>query len=337
MNRVMATSVTAILASFCGTPGAHGQVRDIKITDAAGSNHIVSAPWTPSTLFVTATFEGMKPPAIEFRISGLPYEWIVSAGPSSAVNFSVGSVLHDGVNLSLSCEPGAASATLFELTVSPRGLGRVELSVMPHQFPWNGVSCPKFAPGLCEAPGDAFVCLPVGPRAVLDVIADGAYCDGFVAGDSPFPVEAPYWAGESFGACSTGDVGSVVVFVEPSVVSPEGQLARMVLRAGLPTGDPGQVEEVKLFPGYNRLRFASPRPVVEGGGYFFAIGSDQRFSWANHYYGLSPTTPAALGSFVTDWTTTRLIHDFEFPFVVQIVPSTDLRPMTWGNLKTKYR
>lgn len=173
MNAPWRTFVTALLAIFQGAIGAHGQVRDITIVDAAGNNCIAFTPGTPATFFVRATFEEMMTPGVEFRISGLPAGWLVSATPSPVVDFNLGDPFGSGVQLTLDCGLSGSSAVLYVVTVLPVGPGPVVLSVMPHSLPPSGVPCPKFVFGVCEAPVDGFMCLPSGPRAVL---GDQDYC-----------------------------------------------------------------------------------------------------------------------------------------------------------------
>ena len=167
MNPGTRTSVSALVIALGSAPSAQGYVLDIAIADATGNHCVVVTPGMPSTLLVTATFEGILTPAVEFRVAGLPAGWLVSASPSPAVDFRLGDVFGNGVNLTLRCEPGVSSVVLYEVTVLPLDAGPVILSVMPHMFPANGVPCPKFVFGLCEAPVDGFLCLSVGPRALL--------------------------------------------------------------------------------------------------------------------------------------------------------------------------
>src|SRR5262245_25782374 len=149
----------------------------------------------------------------------------------------------------------------------------------------------------------------------------------------------PYWGGESFVACSTGELTSIQISIEAlsSADSKESQAAQLVLGTGAPTGAPEEVQVVQLVRGVNVLHFDSPRPVVEGNVYYFAIGSDHSFTWPNLYYGLAPTPPAANGSFTTDWSTVRPVNYCEFAFDIAIVPETGISSVTWGAAKSLFR
>jgi len=153
-----------LLTVLCAA-GAHGQAGNLWITDASGNTCIATSPGTPTTVFVRATFSVQDIAGMEFRIAGLPSDWIVSVTPGPLVFFHLGDVFSNGANLATeTC--GLGEALLYEVRIVPMNSDPATLSVLAHMFPGNPQApCPRLVLGC--GPIDGWVCVEAGARAIL--------------------------------------------------------------------------------------------------------------------------------------------------------------------------
>jgi hypothetical protein len=160
--------------------------RDIVVRDADGHRCVdIAIGGSGEELYVMGSYEGLSGlPGAEFRIDGLPPEWIVSVDVGPEVTFTLGDPFLGGTNVALAnCYPGSNNEVLlFSVLVNPTTVESAVLELAAHTTPSSPLfSCPLLY--LCP-PADGAYCLPAGPRAVIN---GGETC--------PVSVEQATWAG----------------------------------------------------------------------------------------------------------------------------------------------
>jgi hypothetical protein len=175
----------SILLLCCAAPQSTF-AQDIVVRDENGRSCVDIVPGGDGQeLYVVGLYNDLDGfPGVEFRIEGLPPEWIVSVVPGPEATFVLGDPFVGGTNIAFPvCYPGSNNEVLlFTVLVAPTSMDLVTLDLGPHSTPSNpSFNCPllNFCP-----PVDGVVCLQSGTRAVIN---GGELC--------PVGVEQSGWAG----------------------------------------------------------------------------------------------------------------------------------------------
>jgi hypothetical protein len=142
--------------SVIGTP-VKADFHSIKIVDSAGSE-CFEVPEGTSEFYIIAKYDLTAGADAEFRVSGAPPEWTVTATPYDGVPFVLGDPFDLGTNIALlNCFPENEMIVFTVNVFASAYVPSVSLTVTGHTYPVYAGCSPMMQ--CCTPPCFGYICL----------------------------------------------------------------------------------------------------------------------------------------------------------------------------------
>jgi hypothetical protein len=185
------TKALLMIAALLIATTATGSPR-IAIEDAKGNSCIEVGLGGELATFEILAYHGEFPDGhngFEFRITGIPQDWVASVTPNPTATLVLGDPLGAGTNIGFPvCNPGEnGRVSLFTVEILPTFPTTVTLQVEAHANPSN----PNFnCPNMANCIGFGAYCFP--PGTIGFVRSDGGSCEVSVEGKTWTAVKSEF-------------------------------------------------------------------------------------------------------------------------------------------------